>query len=222
MSYSTGRGYWTRTIMWILLLAFVFFLIFMPKVLASLTLPEQAFIVTLLVFVIVYSRIFGGTFFVLDLLGMIERGEDIVGAVRGDVQKGKVLKLLEEANLLLFVEGLVVEINKVFSFYYDMTLVFLLVLTLLYLGVPLPTVQAIVVGAAVAVLPIMLVGLFANMHLNARFAEVFVKEIKEFEELTKNLRLSDLHEEEIEFEVEEGEGEQEAEQKESDENKESA
>ncbi len=198
MNHSTSNGFWTRAVSWILLVLFLVLLLALPKVIASVSLPEKAFIVTFLAFLIVYSRVFGGTFFALSVLNMVDKWEDIVGKVKRQVSKNDLLRFLEEANLLFFVEGLVAEVNKIFSIYYDMSLIFIVVLVLVYIGIPLPTAAAVSIGAATAVLSLMLVGLFMNMYLNARFVKVFAKEIEEFEELTKNLQLSDLEEEEEE------------------------
>ncbi len=192
MNYSTSNGFWTRAVSWILLILFVALLFLLPQMIASLSLPEKAFVISFLAFLIVYSRVFGGTFFALNVLSMVERGEDIVGKVKREVTKNDLIKFLEEANLLFFVEGLVAEVNKVFSIYYDISLVFVVWLVLVYIGVPLPTAAAVSVGAAIAVLSLMLIGLFMNIYLNTRFVKVFAKEIEEFEELTKNLQLSDF------------------------------
>ena len=124
MNYSISNGFWTRAVSWILLILFLALLFLLPQMIASLSLPEKAFVISFLAFLIVYSRVFGGTFFALNVLSMVERGEDIVGKVKREVPKNDLIKFLEEANLLFFVEGLVAEVNKVFSIYYDISLVF--------------------------------------------------------------------------------------------------
>ena len=198
MNHSTSNGFWTRAVSWIFLVLFLVLLFMLPQLIAFFSLPEKALIITFLAFLIVYSRVFGGTFFALSVLNMVDKWEDIVGTVKKQVSKNDLLRFLEEANLLFFVEGLVAEVNKIFSIYYDMSLIFIVVLVLVYIGIPLPTAAAVSIGAAAAVLSLMLIGLFMNMYLNARFVKVFAKEIEEFEELTKNLQLSDVEEEEEE------------------------
>ena len=192
MNYSLSNWFWTRVISWILLILFLILLLLLPQLIVSLSLPEKAFVVTFLAFLIVYSRVFWGTFFALSVMRMVEKWEDIVGKIKKEVSKNDLMKFLEEANLLFFVEGVVAELNKIFSMYYDMSLIFIMVLVLVYIGVPLPTAAAVSLGAWIAVLSLMFIGLFMNLYLNTRFVRVFAKEIEEFEELTKNLQLSDL------------------------------
>ena len=194
MNYSINRGVKLRGLSWLLLIGFVVLLLFWPNILAQLNLAEKAFILTFLVFLIIYSRVFGGSFFVLNLLSMINNGADIIKPIKKNVSKEEFLKFLEEANLLFFVEGLVIELNKVFSFYYDLSLVFLLVLTLVYIGLPFPTAAIVVIGAAWAILALMVMGLIINSYVNAKFAYVFVEELQEFEEITKDLKLEEIEE----------------------------
>ncbi len=173
----TSQGKLARIVLYILLVLFAISLLFLPLWLKFLTIPEQVFILTLLVFFIIYSKLFGGLYFVSTLLSMIDKWEDVYNHLASKLSNETLYKYLVEGDLLLLTETQLLKVKEIGSLVFDVTLVFLLGLGIVYVGGIID--PNVVYAALLAVAIVWILEIFIELYVDLKFARVFEQEIKE-------------------------------------------
>jgi len=183
----TSQARLSRVVLYLLLLLFVVSLLFLPFGLKFLTLPEQVFVVTLLVFLIIYSKLFGWYYFVSVLLSLIDKWEDVYNHLASKLSKDSLYKYLLEGDILVLTETQLLKVKEIWSLVFDITLVFLLWLWVVFIWWVLDI--SILYAVLFAVMIVWLLALFMELYVSLKFERVFEKEIEELAEVMFRMNL---------------------------------
>ena len=145
------------------------------------------FIITFLVFSIVYSKSFAGYYFVSSLLSLIDKWEDVYSHISKKLSKDDIYKFLVEGDLLALTENQLIKVQEITSLLFDITLVFLAWITILHLGGVVPV--DILYSVYLAVGIIWLIMVFISTYVNAKFARVFEEEFVRLAEVFAQINL---------------------------------
>jgi len=176
----TSQSKLARVVLYILLILVVIALLFLPFGLQFLTLPEQVFVLTLLVFFIMYSKVFGGYYFVSVLLSLIDKWEDVYNHLSKKLTKKSLYEYLLEGDLLILTETQLVKVQEIASLLFDITLVFLLGIGIVFLGGILD--PSVFYAVALAVMIVWILAIFTELYVDLKFARVFEEEITQLAE----------------------------------------
>ncbi len=189
---------WKR-VRYVLLFVFIVLvltILFLPFSLKFLTIPEQLFILSFIVFFIIYAKVIGGYYFVNNLLNLINNEEDLYQLLKENLSKHSLAKYLLEGDLLLLAESQILKLKEISSLLLDATLLFLLILFGLNISLmlPDPIFFALTIPAVVVIVFVWLI----ELYIDAKFIKTFEKEIDEFYKVAKALDLENKLEENVE------------------------
>jgi len=183
----TSQAKLSRIILYILLILFAVSLLFLPFGLQFLTLPEQVFVITLLVFMIIYSKLFGWYYFVSVLLSLIDKWEDIYNHLANKLSKDSLYKYLVEGDLFILTETQLFKVKEIWSLVFDITLVFLLWLWIVFVWWILDI--SVLYAVLFAIMIVWILELFIELYVSLKFERVFEKDIEELEDIMFQMNL---------------------------------
>ena len=194
----TKQGKAAKLILFVLLVLFVFAILALPFGLKFLTIPEQIFLLGLVVFFLIYTKVFAGYNFINVLLDLIANGDDVFDHLAKNLSKDSLFKYLAEGELMVVTETQYLKVKEMSSNLFDMTLLYLFALFVVAIAgiLPMPIFYA-------ATLPAVIVVVFAwlvELYLDVKFVRVFSEEIKELEALARALNLENKLVEQMEDE----------------------
>jgi len=192
------QGKASKIVLFVLLVLFVIAILALPFGLQFMTIPEQVFLLGLIVFFLIYNKVFAGYAFVNTLLNLIDKGEDIFDHLKNNLSKESLFKALEEGSLMVFTETQFLKVQEMSSNLFDLTLVYLFAMLVAAISwvLPMPIFYA-------ATLPAVIVVVFAwlvELYIDVKFYRVFAQEIQELEALARALNLENQLEEHLDEE----------------------
>jgi hypothetical protein len=152
----------------------------------------------LVVFFLIYTKVFAGYNFINVLLDLIANGDDVFDHLAKNLSKDSLFKYLAEGELMIVTETQYLKVKEMSSNLFDMTLLYLFALFVVAVAgiLPMPIFYA-------ATLPAVIVVVFAwlvELYLDVKFVRVFSEEIKELEALARALDLENKLVEQMEDE----------------------
>lgn len=197
------QGKASKIVLFVLLVLFVIAILALPFGLKFMTIPEQVFLLGLIVFFLIYTKVFAGYAFINTLLDLIDKGEDIFEHLKNNLSKESLLKALEEWSLMVLSETQFLKVQEMSSNLFDLTLVYLFAMLVAAISgvLPMPIFYA-------ATLPAVIVVVFAwliELYIDVKFYRIFEEEIKEIESLARALNLENQLEGSLETENEDEE-----------------
>ena len=180
---TSQQGRTGKIVLYVLLFLLLLAILFLPFGLSFLELPYQVFIISLIVFFIIYSKTIAGYSFVSTLLSLIDKWEDIYDYISKKLSKDSLYKYLVDGDLLVLSETQLLKVTETESILNDISLVFLLWITVVYLSWWL--VQPLFYAVLFALLIVWLIQFFIGLYASVKFARVFSSEIEELEKAFK-------------------------------------
>ena len=192
------QGKASKIVLFVLLVLFVIAILALPFGLQFMTIPEQVFLLGLIVFFLIYTKVFAGYAFVNTLLNLIDKGEDVFEHLKNNLSKESLFKALEEGSLMVLSETQFLKVQEMSSNLFDLTLVYLFAMLVAAISwvLPMPIFYA-------ATLPAVIVVVFAwlvELYIDVKFYRVFAQEIQELEALARALNLENQLEEHLDEE----------------------
>lgn len=168
-----------KIVLYVLLFLLLVAILFLPFGLSFLELPYQIFILSLIIFFIIYARTIAGYSFIVNLLSLIDEGKDVYDHIAKNLSKDSLYKYLVDGDLLILSETQLLKVTEVESTLNDISLVFLLGMTIIYLSwwVAEPLFYAVLF----ALIIVWLIQFFIGLYASLKFSRIFSSEIKEIE-----------------------------------------
>ncbi len=188
----TQQWKWTKFVLVLILIVLVISILFLPLGLRFLTVPEQVFVISLLVFSILYSKVLGAYYFVNRLLSMIENDEDIFDYVKDKLSKNTLIKYLLEWDLLVLAETQLLKAKEIWGLLFDISLVYMLILFIGNLVGILP--DFVFYSAVISPMLLVILVWFIDMYVDYKFVRIFLEELKDFEQIAKSIYIENQNE----------------------------
>ncbi len=173
---------------WLLIILFVVIIVsilYLPLWLSFLTLPEQIFILSLIVFLIVYSNVIAGYLVLNTLLSKIDNDENIEDLVQEHLSKEDFIKLILEGELLFVVESMLFKLKERTSILFNISLLFMFWFFILYnVGV---IIEPIFYSIIVPILVVTFLVWGIESVVSLKFIRVFSEELIKLKEILVNL-----------------------------------
>jgi len=215
-----SQGMLTRRLLIIALVVMVIAILYLPLGLAFLTVPEQVFVVSFLVFFILYSNVIAGFMFLNTLLSKIDKEEDVDEFLKPNLSLQDYFRYVVEGELLLLSEEILFRLKERTSILFNIVLVFLFSFFVLYLINVLP--EPVFYAAVLPALTVTVIVWGMESYIDLKFIRIFVKEIEKFYKLLAVTQKVEELEEALEQEEEEAQQTEESSQdSKSEENKKS-
>ena len=180
---TSQQGRTGKIVLYVLLFLLLLAILFLPFGLSFLELPYQVFIISLIVFFIIYAKTIAGYSFVASLLSLIDKWEDVYDHISKKLSKDSLYKYLVDGDLLVLSETQLLKVTETESILNDISLVFLLWITVVYLSWWLA--QPLFYAVLFALLIVWLIQFFIGLYASVKFARVFSSEIEELEKAFK-------------------------------------
>lgn len=173
----------SKIVLYVVLFLVLLAILFLPFGLAFLDLPYQIFIISLLVFFIIYAKVIAGYSFVASLLSLIDKWEDVYDHISSKLSKDSLYKYLVDGDLLVLTETQLLKVAETESTLNDISLVFLLAMTVVYLSWWLA--QPLFYAVLFALFIVWLIQFFVGLYASLKFARVFSSEMEDIEKAFK-------------------------------------
>ena len=169
----------TKIVLYVLLAILISILFILPIKLLIIGIPYQVFLFTLLVFFIIYSKTIWWYYFISTILNLIEDGKDVYSHISEKLSKDSIQKYLLEWNLLTLVENMLIKTTETSSLLIDMTLLFLLWISIGFLSWAI--VDILFYSVLFAITIVLTLNLLIELYVKVKFSRIFAEEIKEIE-----------------------------------------
>ena len=181
------QGKASKIILFLLLVLFVIAILALPFGLKFMTIPEQIFLLWLIVFFLIYTKVFAGYAFVNTLLDLVDKGEDVFDHLKNNLSKESLLKALEEGSLMVLTETQFLKVQEMSSSLFDLSLVYLFAMLVAAISgiLPMPVFYAATLPAVIVIVLAWLI----ELYIDVKFYRVFEQEIAEIESLARALNL---------------------------------
>ena len=194
----TKQGKTAKLVLFVLLLLLVIAILALPFGLNFLTVPEQIFLLGLVVFFLIYTKVFAGYNFINVLLDLIANGDDVFDHLAKNLSKDSLFKYLTEGELMVVSETQYLKVKEMSSNLFDMTLLYLFVLFIVAVAGILPI--SIFYAATLPAVIVIVFAWLVELYLDVKFVKIFSKDIKELESLARNLNLENKMMDQLETE----------------------
>jgi len=172
----TEQGKVIRLIFYALLIVIVVSLLLLPFWLNFLTLPEKIFLITFIVLIILYSKVFASFYIISSLLNLIEKEEDVNAFISDKLSQNSLINYIEKNSLFVLAESLILKAKESATHLFDVTLIFALLLLILNIGNNLD--PNIFYSAMFAVLIVWIFEYSIEIYTDLKFKRIFEKEIE--------------------------------------------